>query len=86
MRGGKTIDTAKIVADRAGLIPVAKKACAPEECIHNEAGLITPDKVLNAIIAADALGRARTADKGQEIRRCLGLGRGAFALHLGYSL
>ncbi|WP_028323117.1 glycerol dehydrogenase [Desulfatirhabdium butyrativorans] len=45
--------------DRDGLMRVAEKACAPGEAIHHEAGKITSGKVLNALIAADALGRAR---------------------------
>lgn len=45
--------------DRAGLTLAAQRACAPEECIHHEAGTITPENVLHALIAADALGRAR---------------------------
>lgn len=48
-------------SDRAKLMPAAEKACAPGECIHHEGGVITPEKVLDAIIAADALGRARKA-------------------------
>ncbi len=47
--------------DRSRLMQVAEKACAPGECIHNEAGAIKPENVLHAIIAADALGRARKA-------------------------
>ena len=35
------------------------KACAPAEAIHHEAGAITPGKVLAAILAADAVGKAR---------------------------
>ena len=38
---------------------VAQKACAPQEGIHHEAICITPEKVLAAMLAADALGRAR---------------------------
>jgi glycerol dehydrogenase len=38
---------------------VAQKACAPGECIHHEAGEITPGKVLNAMLAANALGEER---------------------------
>ena len=53
--------------DRAGLTLVAQKACAPEECIHNEAGVITPENVLHAIIAADALGRARKAQSAEMV-------------------
>ncbi|SMP62754.1 hypothetical protein SAMN06295888_11045 [Desulfonatronum zhilinae] len=47
--------------DRAGLTQVAQKACASGECIHNEADVIRPENVLHALIAADALGRARKA-------------------------
>lgn len=47
--------------DRDRLMPVAEKACAPVECIHHEAGKITPEKVLHAMLAADAVGvRRRT--------------------------
>ena len=41
------------------LMPVAEKACAPGECIHHEAGRITPEKVLQAILAANAIGEYR---------------------------
>jgi glycerol dehydrogenase len=41
------------------LMKAAEKACAPEECIHHEAGNITPEKVLNAMLAADAIGSHR---------------------------
>ena len=41
---------------REKLMRVAEKACAPHEDIHHEAGVITPEKVLNAIMAADAMG------------------------------
>ena len=41
------------------LMEAAVKACAPAEGIHHEAGIITPGKVLNAMIAADAMGKAR---------------------------
>jgi glycerol dehydrogenase len=44
---------------RDRLMEVAVKACDPKEGIHHEAGLITPEKVLNAIIAADATGNKR---------------------------
>lgn len=46
-------------ANRESLMKAAQKACAPEECIHHEAGEISPDRVLNAMLAADAMGRAR---------------------------
>jgi glycerol dehydrogenase len=41
------------------LMEVAMKACAPAEGIHHEAVPITPEKLLNAMIAADVMGRAR---------------------------
>jgi len=44
---------------RERLQQVAQKACDPVECIHHEAGVITPDKVVNALLAADAIGRQR---------------------------
>jgi glycerol dehydrogenase len=46
------------------LMKAAEKACAAGEAIHHEAGLITPEKVLNALIVADALGQARKACLG----------------------
>jgi glycerol dehydrogenase len=46
-------------ADRAKLRLAAEKACAPEEAIHHEAGTISPEMVLNALLAADAIGRGR---------------------------
>ena len=46
-------------AGRERLMDAAEKACVPGESIHHEAGLITPEKVLNAMIAADAIGRGR---------------------------
>lgn len=44
---------------RDRLLQVAEKACAPEECIHHEAGTVTPEKVIDAILAADAVGTYR---------------------------
>jgi glycerol dehydrogenase len=46
-------------AGRTELMPAAEKTCAPGECIHHEAGVITPENVLSAMIAADAIGQAR---------------------------
>jgi len=46
-------------AGRERLIKAAEKACAPTEAIHHEAGTITAEKVLNAMIAADAMGELR---------------------------
>ncbi|MEQ8222258.1 MAG: glycerol dehydrogenase [Candidatus Eremiobacterota bacterium] len=45
--------------DRNKLMKVAVKACDPAEAIHHEAGIITPENVLNAMIAADAAGESR---------------------------
>jgi glycerol dehydrogenase len=45
--------------DRDRLMPVAEKACALGEYIHHEAGKITPEKVLHAILAANAMGEYR---------------------------
>ncbi|MFH0736185.1 MAG: glycerol dehydrogenase [bacterium] len=45
--------------DKNDLMKVAVKTCAPQESIHHEAGCITPSRVLNAIIAADAMGKLR---------------------------
>ena len=46
-------------ADRETLKNVAEKACGPDQPIHHEAGRITPEKVLSAMVAADAIGRMR---------------------------
>lgn len=48
---------------RDRLMLAAEKACAPVESIYHEAGTITPEKVLNAMIAADAMGRSRKNTK-----------------------
>jgi len=45
--------------DNDRLMKVAIKACAPQEAIHHEARLITPEMVMNAMIAADAMGKNR---------------------------
>jgi len=44
---------------REDLFRAAQKVCAPEECIHHEAGEISPGKVLQAMLAASAMGEAR---------------------------
>jgi glycerol dehydrogenase len=41
----------------------AEKTCAPGQPVHHEAGVITPGKVLNAMLAANAIGQARKAIK-----------------------
>jgi glycerol dehydrogenase len=46
-------------ASREKLQMVAAKASAAEQPIHHEAGVINADKVLNAMLAADAIGRTR---------------------------
>ncbi len=46
-------------AAREMLLPAASRACDPEQPIHHEAGIVTPEKVLDALLAADAMGRAR---------------------------
>ncbi len=51
-------------AGRDTLMKAAEKSCAPAEAIHHEAGKITPEKVLSAMIAADAMGKARKSLKG----------------------
>ncbi|MFI5457651.1 MAG: glycerol dehydrogenase [Isosphaerales bacterium] len=43
---------------RDRLDPIARRATAPGETIHNEPFEVTPDMVADAILAADALGRA----------------------------
>jgi glycerol dehydrogenase len=45
--------------DRNRLMLVAEKACAPNEGIHHEAGEIIAVKVLQAMLAASAIGEAR---------------------------
>lgn len=45
--------------DRTHLMRAAEKACDPGQPIHHEAGKITPEKVLHAMLAADALGQER---------------------------
>jgi len=44
---------------RDKLMLAADKACAPQEGIHHEAVAVNPEKVLFAMIAADAMGRKR---------------------------
>ncbi|MCX6226858.1 MAG: glycerol dehydrogenase [Bacteroidia bacterium] len=43
--------------DRKKLMIAAEKACAPGEAIHHEPGIITPEKVVNAMLMADAFGK-----------------------------
>jgi glycerol dehydrogenase len=46
-------------AGQETLMEAAEKACAPGQPIHHEPGRITPERVLNAMFAADAMGKAR---------------------------
>jgi len=46
-------------ADRRKLGVAAEKSCAPEQAIHHEVGKITPTRVLDAMLAADAFGTYR---------------------------
>ena len=46
-------------ADRGLLLAVATRACASDQPIHHEADAVTPERVLDAMLAADAMGRAR---------------------------
>ncbi len=50
-------------AGREKLAAAAESACGPEQSIHHEAGEITPAKVLDAMIAADAVGRRRKSPR-----------------------
>lgn len=43
------------------LMTAAEKACAPGQPIHHEAVEVTPRRVCDAMLAADAMGRARKA-------------------------
>jgi len=43
-------------ADRQQLMTAATLACASGQSIHHEAGTITPERVLDAMLAADAMG------------------------------
>ena len=54
-------------ADRRQLMQVAEKASAPGTPIHHEAGVITPVKVLDAMLAADALGQERKGRRGNQL-------------------
>jgi len=57
-------------AGREELMVAAQKTCAPEQPVHHEAGVITPEKVLDAMLAADAIGQARkTGRRDQRARK-----------------
>ncbi len=46
-------------ASHGRLMLAAERACAPGQPIRHEEGVTTPERVLDAMLAADALGRAR---------------------------
>lgn len=46
-------------AGREHLLKAAEKACASDQSIHHEAGPVTAEKALDALLAADTLGRKR---------------------------
>ena len=52
-------------ADRSLLHAVATRACASDQPIHHEAGAVTPERVLDAMLAADAVGRQRKGHAGR---------------------
>ncbi len=52
---------------REKLMVAAEKCCAPGQPVHHEAGVITAEKVLDAMLAADALGKGRK--DGRSIHR-----------------
>ncbi len=41
------------------LLVAARQACVPAECIHHEAGEVSPSRVAAGLIAADRMGRSR---------------------------
>jgi glycerol dehydrogenase len=59
---------AEIGLDRAGrkkLMKAAEKTCEPGQSVHHEAGAMTPERVLEAMLAADALGRRMSGKNRQ---------------------
>ena len=48
-------------ADADTLGPVAAATCAEDETIHNEPFEVTPEMVVSALLAADAIGAERRA-------------------------
>jgi glycerol dehydrogenase len=51
---------------REQLDPIARRATAPGETIHNEPFEVTPEMVADAILAADAMGPAWRTRRGAE--------------------
>ena len=56
-----TLSDISVDADAETLGPVAELACAEGETIHNEPFPVTPDMVVSAMLAADAIGAERRA-------------------------
>lgn len=56
-------------AQRQKLLLAAERTCAPEQPIHHEAGRITPARVLDALLAADALGQGRKSGERSSCRK-----------------
>jgi glycerol dehydrogenase len=54
-------------ADRRYLMNAAAKASAADQPIHHEASVITPGTVLDAMLAADALGQERKGRRGDHL-------------------
>ena len=54
--------------DRNRLMLVAEKACAPGSSIHHEAGEMTPQKVVDALLAANMIGKQREGTPSVERR------------------
>jgi glycerol dehydrogenase-like iron-containing ADH family enzyme len=52
-------DIGLVNANREKLMIVAEMTCAPHQPIHHEGENITPERVLKAMLAADAIGKAR---------------------------
>ncbi|MCU0502385.1 MAG: glycerol dehydrogenase, partial [Anaerolineae bacterium] len=53
--------------NRARLMLVAERACAPGASIHHEAGDITPERVLHAMLAANAIGEHRKSSRTRSL-------------------
>jgi hypothetical protein len=61
-------------AGRAKLMQAAEKACDADQPIHHEAGRITSEKVLDAMLAVDAIGKGRKTRASKSSVLTFGLG------------
>jgi glycerol dehydrogenase len=50
-------------ATEEDLLTAAQRACAPAEYIHHEAGVVSPPRVVAALVAADRMGCARKKEQ-----------------------